>query len=63
MSEDAPTTNTPLLASAEATLWRAYEEIRALCGERPDPDTARVFGEIEATCARIAEALRQAEAR
>ncbi|WP_323772154.1 hypothetical protein [Antarctobacter sp.] len=35
------------LMTAEGALWRAHEEIRALCGERPDPDTEKVFEDIE----------------
>jgi len=36
-----------ILMTAEGSLWRAYEEISALCGDRPDPDTEQVYGEIE----------------
>jgi len=36
-----------ILMTAEAALWRAHEEISALCGERPDPDTQEVYGNIE----------------
>lgn len=35
------------LMTVEGSLWRAHEEISALCGERPDPDTEKVFEEIE----------------
>lgn len=35
------------LMTVEGSLWRAHEEIRSLCGERPDPDTEKVFEEIE----------------
>jgi len=35
------------LMTVEGSLWRAHEEIRALCGERPDPDTEKVFEDIE----------------
>lgn len=36
-----------ILMTAEGSLWRAHEEISALCGERPDPDTQQVYGDIE----------------
>lgn len=36
-----------LLMTAEGALWRAHEEISALCGERPDPDTEKVYEDIE----------------
>ena len=35
------------LMTAEGSLWRAHEEISALCGDRPDSDTATVFEDIE----------------
>jgi len=36
-----------ILQDAEGALWRAHEEIRALCGERPDEDTEKVYEDIE----------------
>lgn len=36
-----------ILMTAEGSLWRAHEEISALCGDRPDPDTEQVFEDIE----------------
>ncbi|MEP3329103.1 hypothetical protein [Sedimentitalea sp.] len=47
-----------ILMSAEGCLWRAHEEISALCGERPDPDTEQVYGDIEDATRDLA-ALRQ----
>ena len=32
---------------AEGALYRAQEEINALCGGRPDPDTENVYEDIE----------------
>lgn len=43
-----------LLGTIEGTLCRATEEIAQLCGERPDPDTQKVFDDLDvagrATC-------------
>lgn len=36
-----------ILMDAEAALYRAQEEISALCGERPDEDTEKVYEHIE----------------
>lgn len=36
-----------ILGTIESTLYRAEEEIAQLCGERPDPDTEKVFDDIE----------------
>lgn len=47
-----------ILMTAEGSLWRAHEEISALCGERPDPDTEQVYGDIEDATRDLA-ALRQ----
>lgn len=47
-----------ILMTVEGSLWRAYEEISALCGERPDPDTEQVYEDIEDAC-RDLSALRQ----
>lgn len=47
-----------ILMTAEGSLWRAHEEISALCGESPDSDTQQVYGEIE-DASRDLAALRQ----
>lgn len=47
-----------ILMTAEGSLWRAHEEIRALCGDRPNPDTEQVHGDIEEASRDLA-ALRQ----
>lgn len=47
-----------ILMTAEGSLWRAHEEISALCGDRPDPDTEQVFADIEDACLDLAT-LRQ----
>lgn len=47
-----------ILMTAEGSLWRAHEEISALCGERPDPDTEQVYEDIKDAC-RDLSALRQ----
>lgn len=36
-----------ILMKAEGALYRAQEEINALCGERPDEDTEKVHDDIE----------------
>lgn len=36
-----------ILMEAENALYRAQEEINALCGERPDEDTEKVYEDIE----------------
>ena len=36
-----------ILMDAEGALYRAQEEISALCGERPDEDTEKVYDDIE----------------
>jgi len=36
-----------ILMMAEDSLWRAHEEISALCGERQNPDTQQVCRDIE----------------
>ena len=36
-----------ILEGAEQTLLRAQEEIAALCGERPDEDTQKIYQQIE----------------
>jgi len=44
--------------TAKGSLWLAHEEISALCGDRPDPDTEQVFADIEEACRDLAT-LRQ----
>lgn len=39
-----------ILTDAEGALWRAQEEISALCGGRPDLDTETVYETIEDAC-------------
>lgn len=39
-----------ILMEAQGALWRVQEEINALCGERPDPDTKLVHEQIEDAC-------------
>lgn len=36
-----------MLGTIEGTLCRATEEIAQLCGERPDPDTEKVFDDLD----------------
>jgi len=38
-----------MLGEIESTLCRATEEIAQLCGERPDPDTEKVFNDLDDT--------------
>ena len=47
-----------MLMTAEGSLWRAHEEISALCGDRPHADTEQVFADIEEACRDLAT-LRQ----
>ena len=39
-----------VLMTAEGALYRAEEEISALCGEHPDPDTEKVYEDIADAC-------------
>jgi len=53
-----------ILADAEGALWRAMEEISALCGDRPDEDAKQVNEDIEAatrSLMRLRQHLEQAD--
>ncbi len=50
-----------ILLEAQGSLWRAQEEINALCGERPDPDTELVHEQIKDACRDLSALMRHLE--